>query len=410
MNSGQLKIRLTFLRGAPRRAYIKLEGGCQMLRAIFLISLLLLSCSGQNAAAYQPRSENQTAAASRFDHEKGLSTAEYTRLIDRISESGGYFDTDNLISNERSYLHVLGKMRKLGLSGGAYIGVGPDQNFSYIAQLRPSIAFIVDIRRDNMLQHLFFKALFSTSSNRGEYLCQLVGRAPVAKMEAMTISQIVETIDKTPGDAKYYGMVRQKVLATVKTFGLKLDEKDLSTIGKIHDQFFAAGLDLKFTSHNRSARPYYPNFRDLLLEKDLTGKQVNYLVTESDYQFVRQMSNKNLIVPVVGNLAGDKAVAEIGKVLKESGEKLSAFYTSNVEYYLMGDGIFGKFAENLKKVPMDSRTLIIRSIFGGGFGGNLRQALPGYYSVQQLQPAEAITKGNLDSYYQLVSKDTIELN
>lgn len=408
MNSGQLKIRMTFLRGAPRRAYIKLEGGCQMLRAIFLISLLLLSCSGQNAAVYQPWSENQADTSFRIDPGKGLSVPEFSHLIDRISESGGYFDTDNLISNERSYLHVMGKMRKLGLNGGAYVGVGPDQNFSYIAQTRPAIAFIVDIRRDNMLQHLFFKALFSTASNRGEYLCQLVGRAPVAKMEAMNIAQIIEAIDKTTADQKYYSTVRQKVLAAVKTFGVKLDEKDLATIGTIHDQFFTAGLDLKFTSHNRSARPYYPNFRDLLLEKDLTGKQVNYLVNEADFQFVRQMEVRNLIIPVVGNLAGEKAVPEIAKVLKECGEKLSVFYTSNVEYYLMGDGIFGKFADSLKKMPVDGRSVIIRSIFGGGFG--LRQALPGYYSAQQLQPVESITKGNIDSYYQLVSKDVIDLN
>ena len=79
----------------------------------------------------------------------------------QLSERGGYFDTDNLISNEKSYLHVIPALRDGGVTGGAYIGVGPDQNFSYIAQVRPAIAFIVDIRRDNLLLHLLFKALFS---------------------------------------------------------------------------------------------------------------------------------------------------------------------------------------------------------------------------------------------------------
>ena len=65
-----------------------------------------------------------------------LSDSAFAALSARISEPGGYFDSDNLISNESSYLHVLGAMRKLGVSGGAYVGVGPDQTFSYMARIR----------------------------------------------------------------------------------------------------------------------------------------------------------------------------------------------------------------------------------------------------------------------------------
>ena len=79
----------------------------------------------------------------------------FAALVERLSESGGYFDTDNLISNESSYLHVMGALREIGVRGGAYIGVGPDQNFSYIARIRPSIAFIIDIRRDNLDDYRF---------------------------------------------------------------------------------------------------------------------------------------------------------------------------------------------------------------------------------------------------------------
>src|SRR5262245_46475623 len=56
-------------------------------------------------------------------------------LISRLSEPGGFFDSDNLISNETSYLHVLGKLREMGVHGGVYLGVGPDQNFSYITKI-----------------------------------------------------------------------------------------------------------------------------------------------------------------------------------------------------------------------------------------------------------------------------------
>ena len=63
--------------------------------------------------------------------------ASFAALIDRLSEPSGYFDTDNLISNESSYLHVLDELDRLALRGGAYVGVGPDQNFSYMARVRP---------------------------------------------------------------------------------------------------------------------------------------------------------------------------------------------------------------------------------------------------------------------------------
>src|SRR3954465_15830106 len=75
-------------------------------------------------------------------------------LVARLSEPGGYFDSDNIITNEASYLQIASQLTKVGVRGGLYMGVGPDQNFSYIGLIRPSIAFLVDIRRDNLLEHL----------------------------------------------------------------------------------------------------------------------------------------------------------------------------------------------------------------------------------------------------------------
>src|SRR4051812_24884700 len=80
----------------------------------------------------------------------------FAALVARLSETGGVFDSDNIISNEGSYLQIASQLGKVGVHGGAYIGVGPDQNFSYVALIRPSVAFMLDIRRDNMLEHLLF--------------------------------------------------------------------------------------------------------------------------------------------------------------------------------------------------------------------------------------------------------------
>ncbi len=87
----------------------------------------------------------------------------FSRLIERLSEGPGFFQSDNLVSNETSYLHPLPVFRSLGLKGGAYIGVGPEQSFSYLAELEPDLAILIDIRRDNLLLHLLFKAMFGTA-------------------------------------------------------------------------------------------------------------------------------------------------------------------------------------------------------------------------------------------------------
>ena len=111
---------------------------------------------------------------------------DFSRLVVRLSEGGGFFDSDNLVSNETSYLHVIPAFKAVGVKGGAYIGVGPEQNFSYLAEIRPQLALQIDIRRDNMLLHLLFKAMFETSANRMEYLCQLYGR-PMPASEARAL-------------------------------------------------------------------------------------------------------------------------------------------------------------------------------------------------------------------------------
>src|SRR3954454_6439325 len=117
---------------------------------------------------------------------KRATDSSFAGLVARLSESGGYFDSDNIITNEASYLHVASQFAKVGVHGGVYIGVGPDQNFSYIALIRPSIAFMLDVRRDNMLEHLLFKSLFVSTHNRLEYLLRLFGKAVPSDIESWT--------------------------------------------------------------------------------------------------------------------------------------------------------------------------------------------------------------------------------
>jgi hypothetical protein len=381
-----------------------------------LILVVFTGLLGESITPRCPAQQPSSVVTSASSAPRGMSSDEFGRLSKELSEPGGYFDTDNLISNEASYLHVVGKLKKLGVQGGAYIGVGPDQNFSYIAQIRPQIAYIVDIRRDNLLQHLLFKALFALSRNRVEYLALLFGRpvpADARFWESKSLQQLVEFIDKSPGQRERFDATRTAVAARVKGFGIDLTATDLTTIARIQDAFFEAGLDLRFTSKNRPARSYYPTYRDLLIERDLTGKQASFMANEDEFQFLKTLEDANLVVPVVGNLAGEHALAAIAHDASQRGLKISAFYTSNVEFYLMREGGFDKFAENVRRLPQNDQSLIIRSFFSGGFGYSHPQSVPGYYSTQLLQTIASFVKeyssGGYESYSDLVTKHSLEL-
>jgi hypothetical protein len=329
----------------------------------------------------------------------------FAGLVAELSEPGGYFDTDNLISNEASYLHVIGKLREMGVRGGAYIGVGPDQNFSYIAHLQPRVAFIVDLRRDNLLQQLFFKALFELSASRIEYLCLLFGRpapASLAAWQGRELKDLLAYVDSTPAREEIFARATPLVSARLRGFGVPLSARDLATITRIRRSFFDGGLDLRFTTFNRPPRPGYPSYRQLLLERDRSGTLASYLAREEDYRFVRELQRSDLLIPVVGDLAGDHALRAIGDMVARRGERVSAFYTSNVEFYLMRQGRLHAFAENARHLPRDERSVIIRSVFNYAHPASV----PGYLSTQLLQQLEgfldAEQRGEYRSYAELV--------
>lgn len=344
------------------------------------------------------------APAARVEVQRSRS---FAAQISQLSEPGGDFDTDNLISNERSYLQVLPALTRAGVSGGAYIGVGPDQNFSYIAAVRPSIAFIVDVRRDNLLLHLLFKALFTMSATRIEYLCALFDCATppaLTEWKGAPIARLVEYVAARPSAAAAAAVADRQIDAVIRGFGVPLSERDVATMHRFHRTFIDRGLDLKFETTGRAPQRYYPSYRDLLLQTDPDGRPSNFLASEESYAFVRSLETHDLVIPVVGDLSGPSALAAIGRVMAERGEMLSAFYVSNVENYLFQGqgGGFAKFIENLSRLPRSERSVLIRSVFGG----YARQTLPGYGSASQLQRVgelvDGYAAGQLRSYADVV--------
>ena len=303
--------------------------------------------------------------------------------IARLSEPSGAFDADNLVSNERSYLEIAPALAARRREGGAYIGVGPDQNFSYIARVRPSVAYVIDIRRDNLLLHLLFKALFAQARTRAEYLCFLTGR-PVPygteRWRSAGVDELVAYVDQSTPWPEGVDALRRRLDQTIAGFGVPLSRVDLDTIARFHRTFITEGLDLVFSSHGHAGRRYfpasrYPTLRELLTARDADGRQWSYLASEDDFQFVKALQARDAMIPVVGDVSGPHALKAIGAAVAARGERVSAFYVSNVETYLESDSAVSRFIDNLSRLPRDEGSVMIRSVFSGGSSTTLVQPI-----------------------------------
>lgn len=338
-----------------------------------------------------------------------ISAKDFPALIQRLSEHPGFFDSDNLVSNEASYLQIFGMLDKLDLRSGIYLGVGPEQNFTYIARTRPRLAILLDIRRQNMLYHLLFKALFDVSRNRAEYLANLFCK-PLPRKHSLskrnTIAEIFFHLEEVnPSEALF-----QKNLAgmdqRIRTkYQFPLTPADSKVIQEIYREFFERQFDIRFRSFGRPSFRFYPSFKEIALERDLNGKWGNYLASEEDFQFLKELHATNRIIPVVGDFAGNTALRAIGDYLKDCGETISTFYVSNVEFYLMQNGVFDKYAENIKGLPITDKSVFIRAYFR--FPHPERR--PGYISATVLQRMNSFIRlfdeGKYHSYQNLGLQD-----
>src|SRR5437763_16818618 len=105
-----------------------------------------------------------------------LSDQEFWKLVNDLSEPNGFFRSDNLLSNESTFQYVIPDLVKLAKPGRVYVGVGPEQNFTYIVATKPAMAFIVDVRRGNLELQLMYKALFELSADRADFVSRLFSK------------------------------------------------------------------------------------------------------------------------------------------------------------------------------------------------------------------------------------------
>jgi hypothetical protein len=255
--------------------------------------------------------------------------------------------------------------------GGVYLGVGPEQNFTYIATIRPKIAFITDVRRGNMLLHLMYKALFELSADRAEFVSRLFTKPRQAGIgAASTAEQLINAYWDVPtSDKPVYDANLAAILDVLgKKHGFPLSPDDVAGITYVYNAFWWYGPAINYSSSATGRWGGTTTYGDLMITRDGPfGPERSYLATEDSFAFLKQMHAKNLIVPVVGNFAGPKALRAVGGYLRDHGAVVTAFYLSNVEGYLRGT-LWSDFCENVATMPLDANSVFIRPSIGGRIG------------------------------------------
>ena len=265
-----------------------------------------------------------------------LSDTEFWTLVADLSEPSGTFRSDNLLSNEARFQFVLPELIDGTRPGGVYMGVGPEQNFTYIAAIKPAMAFIIDIRRGNLDLHLMYKALFELSADRADFVSRLFSRKRPAGLRAgSSAAQMFSAyLAVAPSDELYERNLKDIQRQLAGRHGFALTPDDVKRIEQVYNAFFTFGPEIQYSSSDGLGSAYQPTYVDLMLATDINGRTRGYLASEDAFAYVKDLESRNLLVPVVGNFAGPKALRAVGEYLKQRDSTVSVFYLSNVEQYL----------------------------------------------------------------------------
>jgi hypothetical protein len=312
-----------------------------------------------------------------------LTDTAFWEMVTTFSEDGGYFASNNWVSNETVYQHVIPRLQATVKPGGVYVGVGPDQNFTYLVALKPSLAFIVDIRRQNLLHHLMYKALIELSPTRADFVSRLFGRPrPAGLKDDLSAEALMSTfISRTPTAELINQTCDDMFDRLVRQHKFPLSDEDRSTLLTVYQAFYSNGPGITYTGVPafvtapagndivRMMRTPFPAYSDLVAMTDAEGLNRGYLANEANYKVLRDMQLRNAIVPVVGDFAGPKALKSVANYIKSKGGRATTFYTSNVEQYLFQHPTkWRTYYENVAAMPLDETSMFIRSFFGNSGG------------------------------------------
>jgi len=334
-----------------------------MRRRWWLAAFLLFAVGAALASPRQSPSPEQLPAQ--------LGDQEFWRLVSDASEPGGYFrsaNITNLTSNELWFQTVIPDLVERTKPGGVYLGVGPEQNYTYMAAVKPRLAIIFDIRRGNLDLQLMYKALFELAPDRAGFVSMLFSKPRPEGLsgDASAVDLFAAFGRSETSEALFDRTLKAIGEQLTRVHGFPLPAADLDAIEQIFWTFYRSGFWVRSS----------PSYEALMTATDQAGVNRSYLASEASFAVIKDLQTRNLVIPIVGDFGGVKAIRFVGRFLRTYGLTVTAFYLSNVEQYLVQAGTWGTFCRNVAGLPLTPSSTFIRSSNGGGgFGGGFVSSL-----------------------------------
>ncbi len=275
-------------------------------------------------------------------------------VVAGLSEPGDARPADNLVTNEDSFARVAADLARRA-PRGVYLGVGPDQNLTYIAQARPSIAFVLDFRRRNALLHLAHKALIALAPDRVAYLSRLTARVPGPLPDDPTAEELVDAFTGPAMDRARLDATIADVADHLRPLGV-VAGSEWPELATIQAKLAGPGLSARFL-----ALPMYPTLGGLIRSRDRQGDPAHFLARDSRYQSLRAAQLGDRVLPLVGDFAGPTALRSLADWLRRRELAVAAIYLSDVEFFLLRAGRFAAYIDNLSALPWAEGALLIRT-------------------------------------------------
>jgi hypothetical protein len=203
------------------------------------------------------------------------------------------------------------------------------------------------------------------SPTRDAFLSRLFSRpVPAGTTARDTVTALMAAFETEEPDGVAFERNRAEIYAWLqRKHGFDLSKADLAAIDYVYRAFFSSGPQLRYSFGRGVGWQPFPTYKDLMTADDGHGVQRGYLASEELYGALRDIEERNLIVPLVGDFAGPKALRSVARYLDLHHATVSAFYTSNVEQYLFRGDAWQRFYDNVGALPIDARSTFIRAFF-----------------------------------------------
>lgn len=216
--------------------------------------------------------------------------------------------------------------------GGAYLGVGTDQNYLLAGWAKADLVVVVDFDASIADLHQVYILFFEESETYEDFYERW---APSSEEDSLAL------IDERLGDRPDHAQIRKSY--------------------EIARQLVWARL--------RRVRKIYP-------ERDIP----TFVSDQAQYDHVRTLARNGRVFAHRGDFTADETMVALGKAMHDSGFTFNVIYLSNVEQYV--DYTPG-WRRNFIELPVGDKAVVVRTLGWGAFG--FAEGEKYHYNVQ---PAE----------------------